>query len=127
MLSNASSNASLEQDHTKQEDSIKNLESLIQVNKAECVEKFENQIRTPTKYREGTSSYHQYHLVKVAIDILKEMTNFRLLVENKPFALMVVANFFVFIGYFVPFIYIPIRGRELEIQNITIVLSIIGR
>ena len=54
------------------------------------------------------------------------MTNFRLLIENKPFLLIVIANFFVFVGYFLPFIYIPIRGKELEIGNIAMVLSVIG-
>ena len=66
-------------------------------------------------------------LVKQIVNIFGEITNFKLLFENKSFALIVIANFFVFLGYFLPFLYIPIRGRELRITNTDKVLSVIGK
>ena len=75
---------------------------------------------------EPTATNSKKTLSKLLVEIFKEMTNFRLLFENKSFLLIVIANFFVFVGYFLPFIYIPIRGRELEIKNISMVLSVIG-
>ena len=86
-----------------------------------------NKIAEPTVDLEDNSCYNRYKLVKLMTDIFREMTNFKLLSTNKPFALIVAANFFVFVGYFLPFIYIPIRGRELDIKNIAIVLSVIGK
>ena len=138
ILAMASSAASLKQDGIEQEDFsrpmykkdalyTRSIQGLAEFNKAETAEEFaRSQISIPTAAEEDTSCYHRYHLVKVIVDIVKEMTNFRLLVENKSFLLIVIANFFVFVGYFLPFIYIPIRGRELEIKNISMVLSVIG-
>jgi hypothetical protein len=60
-------------------------------------------------------------------DIFREMTNFKLLFENKQFALMTIANFFVFVGYMIPFLYIPIRAKELDIKNSSGILSVIGK
>lgn len=45
--------------------------------------------------------------------IFKEMTNFKILTKNIPFLLISISNFFLFFGYFIPFIYIPQRaGNE---------------
>ena len=74
----------------------------------------------------NNSIYNRYKLVKLMVDIFREMTNFKLLFQNKQFALITIANFFVFVGYMLPFIYIPIRGKELNIKNISMVLSVIG-
>jgi len=63
---------------------------------------------------------------KVFMDILKEMSDFKLLRTNKQFLMIVLANFFVFIGYFSPFIYLPIRGKELKLSNPAFLISIIG-
>jgi hypothetical protein len=60
------------------------------------------------------------------VDIFREMTNFKLLFENKQFALVTIANFFAFVGFFIPYIYIPIRAKELDIKNSSGVLMVIG-
>jgi hypothetical protein len=64
---------------------------------------------------------------KVLVDIVKEMTDFKLLGQNKQFLLVTLANFFMFAGFFVPYIYIPIYAKELEIKNYPIIMSIIGK
>jgi hypothetical protein len=61
------------------------------------------------------------------VDIFREMTNFKLLFENKQFALMTIANFFVFVGYMIPFLYIPIRAKEIKFEHAILVLSVIGK
>ncbi|CAF1034173.1 unnamed protein product [Brachionus calyciflorus] len=63
---------------------------------------------------------------EIIIEIFKEMTNFRLLRENSLFLLMTMSNFFIFFVYFIVFIYIPVRAKELKIENYAIILSIIG-
>ena len=63
----------------------------------------------------------------VAVKILKEMFDLRLLWTNKIFLLAVLSQFVIFIGYFLPFIYIPIRGVELNIEGMSWVLSVIGK
>ena len=44
--------------------------------------------------------------LQVSIEILKEMTDFKLLFENKTFLLITMSNFFCFMGYFAPFLYL---------------------
>jgi hypothetical protein len=65
--------------------------------------------------------------LKVAVDIIKEMTDFKLLGQNRQFLLVTLANFFMFAGFFVPYIYIPIYAEELKIEKYSIILSIIGK
>ena len=137
VMAMASSAASLKQDGIEEADFsrpmykkdalyTRSVQSLAEFKKSENAEEFRrSQISIPAAGQDG-SCYDRYHLVKVIADIVKEMSNFRLLVENKPFLLIVIANFFAFVGYFLPFIYIPIRGKELEIGNIAMVLSVIG-
>jgi hypothetical protein len=49
----------------------------------------------------------------IFVEIFKEMTNFKILTKNIPFLLISISNFFLFFGYFIPFIYIPQRaGNE---------------
>lgn len=64
---------------------------------------------------------------QIVIGILKEIVNVRLLKENLPFLLITLSNFFIFFVYFIPFIYIPIRAKELKIPNYPLLLSIIGK
>lgn len=64
---------------------------------------------------------------QVVGQIVKETTNFKLLKESLPFALITFSNFFVFFVYFIPFIYIPIRAQQLGIDNYPWILSIIGK
>ena len=65
----------------------------------------------------------------IVLNIIKEVTDLKLLIENFAFLLIVASNLFIFLGYFLPFIYIPIRAMEINppIENFAWVLSIIGK
>jgi MFS family permease len=63
---------------------------------------------------------------EVTLTILKNTTNFSLLKENFNFFLITMSNFFIFLVYFIPFIYIPVRAQQLGIENYPWILSIIG-
>jgi predicted MFS family arabinose efflux permease len=58
--------------------------------------------------------------------ILKEMGNVSLLGKNFAFLLITLSNFFIFSGYFIPFIYVPVRAKALDITNYSLILSVIG-
>jgi hypothetical protein len=65
-------------------------------------------------------------LSQVSREIITETTSFNLLWEDLRFSLAVVSNFLVSFVYFVPFIYIPIRSTNLNINNYEVFLSTIG-
>jgi hypothetical protein len=54
------------------------------------------------------------------------MINISLLKENMAFLLITLSGFFVFAGYFIPFLFIPRRAEELKISEYAWLLSIIG-
>jgi hypothetical protein len=62
----------------------------------------------------------------LSVNILKEMANMSLLKENLAFLLITLSGFFVFAGYFAPFLFIPRRAQELKINEYAWLLSIIG-
>ncbi|RNA31634.1 monocarboxylate transporter 2-like [Brachionus plicatilis] len=62
----------------------------------------------------------------VVKNLLKEMTNFKILKLNFSFLLITLSNFFIFFVYFIPFIYIPIRAKDLQIAQFAWLISIIG-
>ncbi len=66
---------------------------------------------------------------KFILDIVKEMTDFKLLGQNKGFLLITLANFFAFCGFFSTFIYLPIYANELhwDKSRIPIIPMIIGK
>jgi hypothetical protein len=64
--------------------------------------------------------------LRISIQILKEMTDFKLLRQNFGFLLITLSNFFVFSGYFPPFLYITKIAENNNIPNPAILLSIIG-
>jgi hypothetical protein len=134
LMAMSSSAASLKQDGIEEGDFsrpmykkdalyTRSVQSLAEFKKSENAEEFRrSQISIPVE----PSGVRR--LGKVMLDILVEMTNFKLLIENKPFLLIVIANFFVFVGYFLPFIYIPIRGKELDMgSKVAMILSVIGK
>ena len=63
--------------------------------------------------------------VSIIIEIVKSIGDFRLL-SNIRFLLIVIANFFFAIGFFVPYIFIPLRAKELEMTEFAWLFSIIG-
>lgn len=75
---------------------------------------------------ENQNCCQRIKLFKVIADVVKEMTNFKLLGQNKQFFLVTIANFFAFVGYFIPYIYIPLRAKELKMDGGPWILSIIG-
>lgn len=54
------------------------------------------------------------------------MTNFKILKLNFSFLLITLSNFLIFFVYFIPFIYIPIRAKNLQISQYAWLISIIG-
>ncbi len=75
---------------------------------------------------EDENCLQRHPAFKVVVDIVKQMTNFKLLGQNKQFLLVTIANFFAFTGFFIPFIYLPNYATELKIDNYAPILSVIG-
>lgn len=78
------------------------------------------------KHGDNEPFHERIAFFRITKGILKETFNFKLFIQNVPFAFLVLSNFFIFIGYFVPFIYIPIRAEELGIEHYAWIISIIG-
>ena len=73
--------------------------------------------------------FHQRNsFLRMVCAILKEMTDFHLLKENFGFLLITLSNFFLFTGYFTPFLYISDVAIEngIEEEKAAFLLSIIG-
>ncbi|CAF0910909.1 unnamed protein product [Brachionus calyciflorus] len=66
--------------------------------------------------------------LRIAHGILKEMTDFKLLTQNFGFLLITASNFFLFAGYFTPFLYISDIAQENNIdkEEASTLISIIG-
>jgi MFS family permease len=66
--------------------------------------------------------------LRISFGILKEMSDFKLLVQNFSFLLITLSNFFLFTGYFAPFLYIvkiaEMNGSSKE--SAAFLISIIG-
>jgi cyanate permease len=72
--------------------------------------------------------YERYTCLRLIVGILKEMSDFKLLRENFGFLIMTMSNFFLFTGYFTPFLYI-IKIAEvngIEKAEATFLISVIG-
>lgn len=71
--------------------------------------------------------FHQRsNFMRITIGILKEMTDFKLLMENWQFLLITLSNFFIFSGYFCPFMFITKIADTNGIDNSSYLISIIG-
>lgn len=75
------------------------------------VQTFSGSVYSINKISEDLPFYQRNKFIRISLGILKEMTDFGLLRHNFPFLLITLSNFFIFSGYFVPFMYI------LEIAN----------
>jgi len=64
--------------------------------------------------------------MRITVGILKEMTDFKLLCENWQFLLITLSNFFIFSGYFCPFMFITKIADTNGIENSSYLISIIG-
>ena len=74
----------------------------------------------------------------ITVAIAKEISDLKLLTQNMSFLLITLSNFFVFLGYFIPFIYIPLVAKDLIKENpalesdlsenrVAFIFSIIGK
>lgn len=75
-----------------------------------------------------TKFYERYSCLRISVGILKEMSDFSLLKENLGFLLITLSNFFIFFGYFTPFLYITKIAEENGIpkERAAMLISIIG-
>lgn len=70
--------------------------------------------------------YQRNAFLRLTVEILTEMTNFKLLRQNFGFLLITLSNFFLFTGYFLPYIYI-VRIADAEgMNNPDFLLSVMG-
>jgi hypothetical protein len=79
--------------------------------------------------QEADTFVKRNRFLQVSLEILKEMFDFRLLIQNITFALIVASNFFCFVGYFTPFLYLVKICKEngsTETQA-SFLISIIGK
>ncbi len=73
--------------------------------------------------------YEKNGCLRVTVGILKEMFDFKLLCQNTGFLLITLSNFFIFTGYFTPFLYIvKIAEDKTGVSNgaASMLLSTIG-
>lgn len=72
--------------------------------------------------------YMRNGCLRISIGIIKEMTDFKLLCQNTGFLLITLSNFFLFTGYFTPFLYIVKIAEDMDYttSQATFLLSIIG-
>lgn len=70
--------------------------------------------------------YERNACLRITFGILKEMSDFTLLKQNFGFLLITLSNFFIFFGYFTPFLYITKIAVENKIDNASLLISIIG-
>lgn len=77
-----------------------------------------NEVRNLSK-KNGTGN--------LIIGIIKEMGNVSLLSKNIGLLLITLSNFFIFSGYFIPFLFIPIRAKQLDIVDSSSILGLIGK
>lgn len=78
--------------------------------------------------RENIPFYERNTFLRIAVGILKEMTDFRLLCENVGFLLITLSNFFIFTGYFTPFLYLTDLAHQFGTpkSQASFLISIIG-
>lgn len=71
--------------------------------------------------------YERNKFLRLSVEILREMTNFELLIQNFGFLLITLSNLFCFTGFFLPYIYLPsIAEQHNLMEKPAILLSIIG-
>lgn len=73
--------------------------------------------------------YERNSFLRISVGILREMTDFRLLCENWGFLLITLSNFFLFVGYFTPFLYIASISEDIikDKEKAAFLISIIGK
>jgi MFS family permease len=63
----------------------------------------------------------------IIVGLFKEMINFKLLGSNWRFLFMTLSNLCIFIGYFLPFIFVTKIAESNNIENPSLVISVIGK
>lgn len=102
-------------------------ESELEQSENKIVKTFHGSIISLNGPHEEEEKCHSKFLT-IVLDIIKEMTDFKLLVQNFGFLLITISNFFLFLGYFTPFLYLVKVATEngASNSNATFLLSIIG-
>lgn len=97
-------------------------------NSTKFVQTYYGSVYSLTNQDEDLPCHQRNACVRITLGILKEMTDFKLLFQNLGFLLITVSNFFLFTGYFAPFLYIVKIATENGIENAkaSFLLSIIG-
>jgi cyanate permease len=92
------------------------------------IETFHGSVYSLNAEEPKTPFYQRHTFLRIVVGILKEMTDFRLLFQNVGFLLITLSNFFVFVGYFTPFLYITKISRDNGIAKAqaSFLISIIG-
>lgn len=72
--------------------------------------------------------YERNSCCRITVGILKEMTDFSLLCQNFGFLLIVLSNFFIFSGFFTPFLYITkiAESHGISKEKAAFLISIVG-
>ena len=98
-------------------------------NSTKFVQTYYGSVYSLTNQDEDLPCHQRNACVRITLGILKEMTDFKLLFQNLGFLLITVSNFFLFTGYFAPFLYIVKIATENGIENAkaSFLLSIIGK
>lgn len=107
--------------------SNKNTDSAVEEDEA-------NEMRAIESYRGSICSQERHKLkprnsfLRVSADVLKDMSNFKLVYENWDFSLIAISNFFVSLGYFTPFLYITKIAEEngVPAEQAAFLISVVG-
>jgi hypothetical protein len=113
---------------TKKQADVENLdENETNGPKPTGVDTFHGSVYSLNKVNDKLPFHQRNKFIKITISILKEMTDFKLLFQNWQFLLITLSNFFIFSGYFVPFMFITKIADDNKIDNSSILISIIGK
>jgi hypothetical protein len=65
--------------------------------------------------------------LQFVIDTIKQICDIKLIFQNWTVLLIALSNFFMFSGYFIPYIYIPKVADKNSIENSSFIVVIIGK
>jgi len=93
------------------------------------VQTYYGSVYSLTNQDEDLPCHQRNACLRITLTILKEMFDFKLLFQNLGFLLITISNFFLFTGYFAPFLYIVkiATNNGIEVQQASFILSIIGK
>jgi MFS family permease len=98
-------------------------------NATKFVQTYYGSVYSLTNQDEDLPCHQRNACLRITLGILKEMTDFKLLFQNMGFLLITISNFFLFTGYFAPFLYIVkiATTNGIDYNQASFLLSIIGK